>query len=325
MLAVLDPERVMVADPRTGAAEERALPGGTLCHGPVLALGARVVYAGVRDGRPAAVSRPLSIRGPARSLGRADSIAATPGRLWLGRWARDRSRLALREHDAAGPTGRRITTRLARWTWIAGIVDAAILVRGERGLRLRRDAPNPQKGARHLLEGSPNPAKGARHLLEGLDGNPQKGARHLLEGSDVRIRGAWPLATGERAFAWCRGQASCRRAGVWRRGGAQALAPPPGVRVRLDGSGAFSPDGRRLALPVTARGEGRVAVVELGTGRWQLGGRLSGYRAVAWSPSGRWVYATVGRRITAWAPGGAPPRPLPIETGGTVMSIATTR
>jgi hypothetical protein len=50
---------------------------------------------------------------------------------------------------------------------------------------------------------------------------------------------------------------------------------------------------------------------------------LTGYRAVAWSPSGRWVYFTGRRhRVFAWSPSAAP-RPLPIDTGGTVMSIAT--
>jgi hypothetical protein len=288
VLAVLGPERVLVADPRTGATRERVLPGGTLCHGPVVALGDRVVYTDLHDRHVAAVSLPLSLRGPVRSLGRADTIAAAPGRLWLGRWARDHRTIALTEIDAAGRTERRVAVRLGRWSWIDAVVDGAPLVHGDHALRLVRGAPSARKGG-------------------------------------VRIPGGWPLAAGARQFAWCRGQDLCRAAGVWSPDGSHRLDPPPGVHVRLGGQGAFSPDGRRLALPVRARGGNRVAVVELATGRWRIGARLAGYRAVAWSPSGRWVYATGRRRLTAWAPGAGAPRPLPVRTGGTVMSIATTR
>jgi hypothetical protein len=78
---------------------------------------------------------------------------------------------------------------------------------------------------------------------------------------------------------------------------------------------------------VRARGADRVAVVDLARGAWRIahGVRLTGYRAAAWSPSGRWLYFTgTKRRVFAWAPGAAPPRALPIRTGGEVMSIAAT-
>jgi hypothetical protein len=97
--------------------------------------------------------------------------------------------------------------------------------------------------------------------------------------------------------------------------------------VRAVGStGAFSPDGRPLATPVSPGGPERVAVVELGSGRWTLvpGLVLDGYRSLAWSPSGLWLYLARGRQVLAWRPGAAAPFPLPIKAGGTVMSIATT-
>jgi hypothetical protein len=78
-LAALSPERVMVVDPRTGKTTERELPGGTLCHGPVLAVGGRIVYSGTRESRLVALSAPLSRPGVARSLGRADTIFGLVG------------------------------------------------------------------------------------------------------------------------------------------------------------------------------------------------------------------------------------------------------
>jgi hypothetical protein len=67
VLAVLAPERVMVADPRTGHTRAREVPGGTLCHGPVIVAAGRIVYAGARGGRPVALScRSITAGGSAR-------------------------------------------------------------------------------------------------------------------------------------------------------------------------------------------------------------------------------------------------------------------
>jgi hypothetical protein len=62
-------ERAVVADPRTGETRARRLPGGTLCWGPVLAVGDRVVFSGSRGGRAVALSLPLTLHGRPRSLG----------------------------------------------------------------------------------------------------------------------------------------------------------------------------------------------------------------------------------------------------------------
>jgi sugar lactone lactonase YvrE len=100
---------------------------------------------------------------------------------------------------------------------------------------------------------------------------------------------------------------------------------PPGVRP-LGDDGAFSPDGARLAVGVLVDDRPGVAVVNLRTWRWTLvrGGRLGGSRAMAWSPSGRWLYFTDSDRgLLAWRPGAAQSVRLPIDAGGTVMSIAT--
>ena len=43
VLGVHPPERVAVVDVATGAVEQRRLPGGTLCHGPLMASGVRAL------------------------------------------------------------------------------------------------------------------------------------------------------------------------------------------------------------------------------------------------------------------------------------------
>jgi hypothetical protein len=75
------PERVITIDLGTGTTATRRLPGGTLCHGPLLAIGRSVVYLGERR----AIVRPLDLRAR-RSLGRADRLARSgrPGRVLLG-------------------------------------------------------------------------------------------------------------------------------------------------------------------------------------------------------------------------------------------------
>jgi hypothetical protein len=296
VLGVLSPERAMVADPRTGTISERRLAGGTLCHGPLLAVGDRVVFSGSRGRRPIARSLPLSLSGPGRSLGRAEAFGASrePGRVWLGRWARPRrwtetatSRASLREVDAAGRPIARSAIRVPSWGSLEAVVDDGFVVAHDGGLSVRR------------------------------------------EGSVTRnLRDAWLVAAGRSRVAWCRpdGRGECRWIGIWRRGTTQTLHPPAGVRPHVMGRGAFSPSGRRLAVPVRTGGVDRVAVIDLTSGAWHvLPRRLADYRAIAWSPSGRWLYFTGARhRVLGWRAGGGRPVRLPIRTGATVMSIATT-
>jgi hypothetical protein len=138
------------------------------------------------------------------------------------------------------------------------------------------------------------------------------------------IRDGWLLATGHSSFAWC--GKDCRALAVWSDGGEQRVRPPRGTRL-YTGHGALSPDGSRLAVPVTEGRGQRAAVLDLASGAWRLvpGGQLRGYEAMAWSPSGRWLYFTGRERgLNAWRVGSQEAVRLPIDSGGTVMSIATT-
>ena len=292
VLAVLTPERAMVADPRTGATSERRLPGGTFCHGPLLAVGDRVVVSGTQGRRPTARSLPLAMRGRGRSLGPAATFTAsrTEGRVWLGHWRQpqvwsdtDRARGSFREVDATGRPVAHTTLRVHTWGSLEAVLDDGFLFADGSGLSLRSPGTAPR-----------------------------------------RFRRAWLVAAGGSRFAWC--QSGCRRLRIWSRDAERTLDPPAGVRLSPGRPAAFSPAGDRLAAPVRTRDRDRdrVAIIDLASGAWRLvPGRLAGYRAVAWSPSGRWLYFTGPRdRVLAWS-GGRPVR-LPIDTGGAVMSIATT-
>jgi hypothetical protein len=154
----------------------------------------------------------------------------------------------------------------------------------------------------------------------------QSGRRLMLWdlglGRPVRtIRDGWPLAVGRTRFAWCGSR--CRVLRVRSDSGERRFLPPPGTRL-YTGNGALSPDGSRLALPVTDGGGQRAAVLDLASGSWTMvpGGELRGYEAMAWSPSGRWLYFT-SRHLNAWRLGSPDAVRLPIDTDGTVMSIAT--
>jgi WD40-like Beta Propeller Repeat len=281
-------EWAAVADPRTGEVRKRRLAGGTLCHGPVLTVGDRVVFSGHRGNRAVARALPLSLRGPARVVGRADVFSPSPGEatMWLGRWSRYR----------------RVT--------VLGLRE----VRTDGNLLVRARALLPREGMLHAALARAFVVTNGRWLI----------VWDLFRDVPIRIaRDAHFVASHLWRFAWCRG--ACRALRIWSPRGESVLKAPPAVRP-LTGSGAFSPDGERLAIGVLVHGQPRVAVVNLGTWRWTLvaGGRLEGYRALAWSPSGRWLYFTDGDdSLRAWRVGDEGSVSLPIEAGGTVMTIAS--
>jgi hypothetical protein len=285
VLAVLSPERAIVADPRTGATTARELPGGTLCHGPLVAAGGRALLLDLDGPRVVARSVSLARGGRGRSLGSADTAiaAAAPDRLWLGRTTRANQRtrrIALREVGADGRVVARAGGLLSRWEGLSAVMDdgGLLLTRGS-GLVLRRP------------------------------GRPR-----------LLFRGAWPLAADGARFAWCGRR--CRRVHVWSTTGERSLDPPGGLRPRQYPAAAFSPDGSRLAVPLAGS---RIGVIDLGTGAWRVvpGPRTAGYKAMAWSPSGRWLYfAGPADRLYAARDGAERAVRLPIRTGGTVMSIA---
>jgi WD40-like Beta Propeller Repeat len=279
-------EWAAVADARTGEVHKRRLAGGTLCHGPLLVVGDRVVFSGHRGGRAVARALPLALTGPARVVGPGQLFTPSPGEpaLWLGSWTR---------HD-------RTTVLFLREVR----PDGTVLVRARALL--------PRIGMLHAALSRAFVVTSGRWLI----------VWDVFRDLPIRIaRDAWFVAGHQRRFAWCRDK--CRALRLWSPRGESVLEMPPGVRP-LGAGGAFSPDGTRLATGVLVDGRPRVAVVNLGTWRWTVvPGALRGHRAIAWSPSGRWLYFTDSDQgLRAWNLGAQSSSQLPVHPGGTVMSIA---
>lgn len=287
-------ERIVVADPRTGDMRARRVPGGTLCYGVPFAVGGRVLFNG-NDGRRAEARwLPLTLEGAPHSLGRADTVtpSPTPGRVWLGRW---------RPHGK----GFQVAVREVDLGYGDGVV-AEVWRLLPRSTRFEA-----------AFEGGFATGHGARLTLWD----------RVLKRPLHSVPDGWLVAAGGSRIAWCAG--SCRTIRIWEGDGPRTLTPPAGLHPQAGADAAFSPDGERLALQVTDRsGASRVAIVNLADGGWTVvpGARVRSYGAIAWSPLGAWVYLTAGGdRILAWAPGMARATRVPVETGGSVMSIATAR
>jgi hypothetical protein len=95
------------------------------------------------------------------------------------------------------------------------------------------------------------------------------------------------------------------------------IEPPPGARFTESYDGAFSPDGRLVAVPaLDGRGTPRVAIVDLArrTARLVRGPRLArDYQLMAWSQSG-WLFYNAGHgRLAAYNPSGVAARLLAVH------------
>jgi hypothetical protein len=283
-------ELAVVADARNGRQWSHPLQGGTLCHAPLLVGGDGVVFSGYQGGRAVALTLPLDLGRRPRSLGGADVLAriGSSGRLLIGR-ARFNGRRTvlgpLREVSASARTRVRSRVVLPPWSRVEAGVDDGLLVSHERRLT----------------------------VWDRAAGRPR-----------LSLRRASLLAAGERRFAWCR--TGCSVVRVWDPDHALSVPAPPGVSPISWIRGALSPDDRRLAVAVGTSNGVRAAVADLLTGSWTVisGGRVGGYQAMAWSPSGEWLVFTADRRhLMAWQLGAGRAVPLPTRPGGTVMSIAT--
>jgi hypothetical protein len=152
-----------------------------------------------------------------------------------------------------------------------------------------------------------------------------------------RLPGEFPVASHGNQLAWCR--RDCARLQVtdvktWRD---VEVAPPAGTLGFEVYSGAFSPDGKLIAVPVrrdpwrtTQDPTWQLALVDVRVGTATLveGTTAHGYVFVDWSPSGRTVFMSSGdrfeqRRIIEYRLGGAGATWLPIGIGDFYGMAAT--
>lgn len=196
-----------------------------------------------------------------------------------------------------------------------GRVWLALLKRGQKRTAYLRGLREVTVNGRTTMARTPRPP---RWPLAAVDGGLVMQGRTLFLWDPVsgrivrRLPGVFPLAAHGSLLA------SCGRycPGVYladARTGERALVRPGrGWKFMETYDGAFSPDGRLLAVPAANR---RLAVidVEARTARLIPGARIaSDYQLLAWASSG-WLYFNAGRgRIGAWRPG-APARRLGVR------------
>ena len=151
----LTTERAVVADARTGATRARRLEGGALCHGPVLAVGRRVIASGSRRGRPAVLSFPLNLTGRPQLVARAEQFVppSAPGRLWVARTRRHQRYLKFESLREVTPRGAHRVSRARP----AEMELRARISRGPPDLRARKR--HRGVGSTHRQSGSPTPRR----------------------------------------------------------------------------------------------------------------------------------------------------------------------
>lgn len=151
-----------------------------------------------------------------------------------------------------------------------------------------------------------------------------------------RLPGDYAVATRGDLLAWCR--QPCARLHVTdvATGDDGEVRPPAGASG-FAASGAFSPDGKLIAIPVrsdpsptTQDPKWRLALVDVeeGTATLVQGPTLQGYVFVDWSPAGTAVFITGGgrfkeRTIIEYRLGTASARRLPVTVGDFFGMAAT--
>jgi len=135
------------------------------------------------------------------------------------------------------------------------------------------------------------------------------------------LPGRFPVAATGNLLAWCRLHCLTLRLADLDTG-ERFVGAPAGTDGFGGSPGAFSPDGRWLALPVTAA-DGRadsdiaLALVDVAAGTASLvpGGGMFSERLV-WSPSGDWVFfERRPGRLAAFRPGDGSARAIPVDVG----------
>ena len=147
----------------------------------------------------------------------------------------------------------------------------------------------------------------------------------------MRLPGPFPLDTHGRLVAWCAG--GCPKVHITDLGSGRDTVIGPDERFRFQATyeGAFSPDGSLLATPVLTRGREpgsprrQVGLIDVsdGTVRVIAGSRLSGYRNMTWSSSGRWLFFQAGRgRVMAYRRGSTGATLLPFDLNSQIIDMA---
>jgi hypothetical protein len=131
------------------------------------------------------------------------------------------------------------------------------------------------------------------------------------------LPGLFPLATHGSLLASCGSHCPVLHITNARTGTDVRIRPGPGVQFLESYDGAFSPDGRLIAVPAsTTAGKTRVAIVDIARRTATLvpgAGLASDYTLLAWASSG-WLFYNAGNgRLAAYHPGAARAIVLPVH------------
>ena len=260
VLGLHPPERIAVVDVRNGHTVVRRVPGGTLCHGPLVVSGGRLILSGAAGRRPAVDSLDLGT-GHRRRLGLATHYLASarPGRVWL-------ATMSYGAHPSLGSI--REVTAAGRTTFVSRHRAPALNLVGARddGLLFEK--------REHLLVWSPRSGRVVR-----------------------RMPGAYVLSARAGRVAWCRG--GCAQIHLAGPGGDRVRSlPAPGFSGAFSPDGALlavALAGGRLAivdvvagsvqeLPGVRLAEGSGALAWSSDGDWLFLSAARG-RLIAYRPS----------------------------------------
>ncbi len=283
VLGLHPPEEVMVMDVASGSRVRRRLPGGALCHGPLMATGDRVLWT---SSRGVLESRALTLRGPARRLGRAPmALAGGDNRLWL--------------------------MRLRYGRGIRAVDVRVMTATGLLVMRSRHPAP----------PGYPSAATARSLVIErgGRTWEWEPGTGRVR-----RAPGAILVATRGSRSAWC--SPSCRRVSLTGPGGSVTSAAIPGITLTPRGSLSPDGRMLAMPAYRGTMARTRIALVDTATGAASLvpGAVLSAEGALDWSDGGGWLYfAAPDRRVRAYRP--ADGRMLTLCRGGCRRRFCSSR
>ena len=237
------------------------------------------------------------LRGKPKRLAKVPFIpSATPGRVWFLKARGVHSRNAVLDAVEMTAAGR-------------------VTLRGSAG-RMRR----PCRGA--IVAATQHALLCQSSDLDGRFGfvaiDPRTGGRL------ANFPGPFPLGTHGDLVASC--TETCRRVHLSdvATGAGRTIPPPAGVRFTGAYDGAFSPDGRLVAVPVKGR-RLRVALIDVTrlTARIIPGSRLAAdYRKIAWSSSGELFFSAGGGTVMAYRPGAKRARRLPLEFEAPILDLA---